>query len=478
MQHLNDDMDDLFRKAADDYPLKTGVPDWNKVAMGLSDAAAPAPIVRERRYRRFLWFFLLIPIGFIVKEIADPVLFRGMLGADNKSAGTEVQNSKTNDQNPRAKGNSAKADDAQASLATVEQSGDIASARISPDTEAKEEIAGESQDNLAQPGAGKINPGAGNIKSGAEKTESGKPIRNQHNYQNNNNNKNGSLRKMTGGIGEATTYNSRTRSSATQIKDNGVLTLDDRNKGDKNTEMNATNIDPYAKTSLVPFSASPDVRVVPARNITALQPGPITKQRQKTKNFYLGVIGGLDLTTVKFQETSKMGSHYGAMAGYSFAKKWSVEVGFIVEKKYYYTDGQYFDKSKLNLNANTSVISVDGDCKMFEIPISIKYDITNSYKSNFFVTGGLSSYIMKQEDYTMVYGYTSGSTSTHYYPYKNSSKNFFAEIRLTGGYAFKLPAQFSVRVEPYLNIPVAGVGYGKLNLMSAGINAGIFKRIF
>jgi hypothetical protein len=115
---------------------------------------------------------------------------------------------------------------------------------------------------------------------------------------------------------------------------------------------------------------------------------------------------------------------------------------------------------------------------MFEIPVSLKYDITNTHKSNFFVTGGLSSYIMKQEDYKLVYGYTSGSTSTHYYPYKNSSKNFFAEIRLTGGYAVKLPKQFSIRFEPYLNIPISGVGYGKLNLMSAGVNAGIFRRIF
>ena len=43
MQHLNDDMDELFRKAADEYPLNTGTPDWNKVAQGLAEEHVPEP---------------------------------------------------------------------------------------------------------------------------------------------------------------------------------------------------------------------------------------------------------------------------------------------------------------------------------------------------------------------------------------------------------------------------------------------------
>ena len=42
MQYVNDDMDELFRKAAKDYPLDTSGSDWSKVAAALQHAADPA----------------------------------------------------------------------------------------------------------------------------------------------------------------------------------------------------------------------------------------------------------------------------------------------------------------------------------------------------------------------------------------------------------------------------------------------------
>ena len=39
MQYVNDDMDELFRRAAKDYPLNTNSADWEKVKNKLADAA-------------------------------------------------------------------------------------------------------------------------------------------------------------------------------------------------------------------------------------------------------------------------------------------------------------------------------------------------------------------------------------------------------------------------------------------------------
>ncbi|HTF30442.1 MAG TPA: hypothetical protein VK625_16430, partial [Flavitalea sp.] len=203
---------------------------------------------------------------------------------------------------------------------------------------------------------------------------------------------------------------------------------------------------------------------------------PVKKAEPK---FYIGAVGGLDITTVKLQKFSNPGSHYGAIAGFQFSNKWSVEAGFFVERKFYYTDGEYFDKRRMANNPNSKILSVEGECKMFEIPVSVKYDIRNTFRSTWFVTGGLSSYIMKKEDYDMLYkSVSSGATYPHSYSYKNSSRNIFSEVRLTGGYSYRLRSNFSLRVEPYLNIPLSGVGFGRLRLMSAGLNAGIVKRIF
>ena len=53
---MNDDMDELFRRAAENYPLNTGTADWNelqkKLAVGMEEkVTAPKP----RKNYKNLW---------------------------------------------------------------------------------------------------------------------------------------------------------------------------------------------------------------------------------------------------------------------------------------------------------------------------------------------------------------------------------------------------------------------------------------
>src|SRR5476651_2729363 len=66
MQELNDDMDDLFRRAAENYPLQTNSSDWDKVLSALL-AAETTPAVnptqtKKSDYRQVLWLLLLLPV--------------------------------------------------------------------------------------------------------------------------------------------------------------------------------------------------------------------------------------------------------------------------------------------------------------------------------------------------------------------------------------------------------------------------------
>ncbi len=66
MQSLNDDMDELFRRASDEYPLNTNGADWNKVLQQLhhTNTDLPKDNNKKKNYN-FLWLLLLLPIGFI-----------------------------------------------------------------------------------------------------------------------------------------------------------------------------------------------------------------------------------------------------------------------------------------------------------------------------------------------------------------------------------------------------------------------------
>src|SRR5215469_15771920 len=68
MPHLKDtDIDDLFRRASENYPLRTDSSDWNRMAAALEKDPPPdSGNDREadgKRRRRFLWLFLLLPLA-------------------------------------------------------------------------------------------------------------------------------------------------------------------------------------------------------------------------------------------------------------------------------------------------------------------------------------------------------------------------------------------------------------------------------
>src|SRR6476619_3315593 len=72
MRDIDDDIDDLFRRAAEGYPLNTNSSDWSKVqnAMQSSEDAGVQNAKSKKKYRRFLWLLLLLPFTFIIDKYA------------------------------------------------------------------------------------------------------------------------------------------------------------------------------------------------------------------------------------------------------------------------------------------------------------------------------------------------------------------------------------------------------------------------
>lgn len=111
MQFQNNDMDDLLRRAAEDYPLDTSGADWNKVLNALQDdenkEAAAVP-VRKTSRRRFLWLLLLLPLGFVCNYYyGNGLLKRISQGPDDYVIFTETHK----DQNAQSKNNSSEDQD-------------------------------------------------------------------------------------------------------------------------------------------------------------------------------------------------------------------------------------------------------------------------------------------------------------------------------------------------------------------------------
>ena len=66
MNHVKGDMDDLFRRASEKYPLRTDSADWDRLAADLDGGSGtPSDIeaVEKRKRRGIFWWFLLIPLA-------------------------------------------------------------------------------------------------------------------------------------------------------------------------------------------------------------------------------------------------------------------------------------------------------------------------------------------------------------------------------------------------------------------------------
>ena len=231
----------------------------------------------------------------------------------------------------------------------------------------------------------------------------------------------------------------------------------------------------------------PEVNIVHANNgirvpASALSDSNVTVPAKKVKQtaaflkngLYYGLVASPDITTVKMQRTSNVGYNVGLIAGYRISKRLAVETGVIYERKYYYSTGKYFNTKKTPWPNSMKVLDVDGWCNMFELPLNVRYTFAMGAKSSWYVNGGVSSYIMKKQGYNYSYEYY-GAYGSRDWEYKTTTKDWLSNIHVGVGYERPLGVLGTLRVEPYVKIPVKGIGVGELPVTSVGMNIGLTR---
>lgn len=432
MQYVNDDMDELFKRAAEDYPLDTKSADWNKVLAALNDNTGAKTISEDKRNKngRLLWLLLLLPLGLICNQLYSP-------GTVNKEG---LAKAGLNEENVRSV------------VATDKKSNDnnnvVANSTTIPVNENPENIQDQNR-------TGDFSKGSS---TEYKTTVFNRPATNlfqnhkQSSFSSNNASSSDGLENnfQPGGFTNEETFNERRYVSEIAFS---------KTLGDLMPNTAMRKLDPLI-TSPKDNSKKP-IRVA------------------KQKKFYVGLMGGVDATAVKFQKIDSVGATYGLMLGYQLNKKLSIETGVYLEKKYYYTEGQYFNAYKIypNMPSNYWLDNISGSCKMIEIPVALKYNLASNKNSGLFATVGATSYIMKKERYFYTYYYGSVSSyGKHEKDTNNSTKNLFSNLSISAGYSHRLGNFADIRIEPYVKLPLSKMGIGSLPLFSTGLQVGLTRK--
>jgi hypothetical protein len=442
----HDDIEGVFRDAAENYQVRTDKAfNWDKINRAVHKNTGNDPgKPRKKNKRRFVfWFFLLISLSLFSYSIWRIEFSEEYAAEVNKQP--QVQN-KTNTLSDKEKN---------AGNAAIQKNEQASVQKASPDEKV-------SLSEIKEPNKERATP-AENI---SDNISNKQKATDKNNLQ--------QTKIKTPGDDNATLEDKK-----------GEIQIQSESKPNNN-DVAANNSEKGNTINNVPPPVNKSNGDERSRNIasdsvttdkTAQQTNTVSAKGKTNKNegrFYAGVQVSPDITFIKFQKAQGVGAEFGLTAGYQLNKKWSIETGVLLNKKRYYTKGEYFDKSRVWLPNGADLVSVSGKCTMIEIPLNLRYNFALHKKYNLTLAAGASSYFMTREyyDYSLV---SSGQTQTMEQTYHSSSKKILAAVNLSAGFERRINSSLTFRAEPYFKIPVSGIGTGKLYMSSTGINLGVIK---
>jgi hypothetical protein len=467
MHPLSDkDLDRLSREAAEQYDVEQNTSGWDRLEQKLNKHLPEAGKKERRRFLFLIWLFALLTGGGLLWMLtgnSDPQLItlkqgssRGTLpGSENVEAGRSPENKSSNSVDPNsitAKNNKKTAKDPQAKTQNSESLQEPTPTVIIPEMQVNENkraaqlrktdlqkssievLANHRVKATTKKNRNIISPDKAGIQT--QTSVSGNPDE----------------RSSTAKMEKKAPDNSSPAEPSSPIIQND------------NQDADKTPID-AAKSSITEQHQAPI-------SDSASEAKKITLPRTKggfLKGLHIGVVAAPDMSNVKFSNTDKIGFNVGVQLEYRLSQRWSLTTGMLYTKKNYTARGKDFNAPKGTWLDNVTLNEVEGSCFMFDIPLNVRYDLNSGSNHRYFVSMGLSTYFMKKENYDYYYQYSNGSASSRYRTYPSSDRYWFSILNLSAGFEKKLSSRFSLQAEPYLKIPLKGVGYGNIQLNSYGV---------
>jgi len=415
MQLSDDKFDELLKRAAKDYPLKTGAGDWDSVYPRLSKNT-PEKAKKNRKWAYATLLLLLLAGAFFV--IAD---------YSNKSSGKKAP--------------------------ALHQQKAVRGDQAKDNTDVR-----QPQTGTAVSGD-KVNDHPAAIAQNSE--QAGMPL---HNNSNNNNiinsESNGSLPDkeplLLAQIQTQTQTQKSDQTSSNQPNisakegvvhvDAGIKTLDKADGNNNIVGKDDLNKKQAALTVPIKLSTSP-------------------------KTLYGSFFAGPQLSTVKFQQGDNVGYRIGIALGYRINNRLNAELAVQRESKSFYSHGQYFDRSKPH-----SIETLNGDATITDIPVSVRYNFHEGNRGQFFAAAGVSAISIthtEKYEYVVTKNGTPKNLSRSYG--SSSSTKYFSNINASVGYEIPVGSSFRLKAEPYYQTYIQGFGVGDLPLSSFGLNLGVVK---
>ena len=474
MQNLHDDnhLDNLSRQAAEHFEPDGDLHSWHQLKPKL-DSALPEKKERKRRFLFILLMFLLVGGGLVFSGILSNE--QPIANADNTGKAQNQNADKSNqpgDQTANKEQSTTPGNNGTNNNTATDKSATWETTASSETAKADNTTQGEV--NKQQPTLqGNNSRPQSNPTSISNNTTSRNTTRNNNSVRQNQLPRNNAAVIL---VDDNNVINSQNKSGKpvknSSIPNNTAMT--DATNGvdkiaeDKLQERSEPTLD--SKTNYIDVQANinkPDV--YPWSTQSTLSPSVVAKKtKQPLNRWEFGLTYAPDISTVKFSHTQPPGHNLGITIGYNFSKRLSLQTALIYTTKNYKMNGSEYNPPKGYWTDYVKLETVSGECSMWDIPLNLRYNIAPRKKSNFFVSSGLSSYLMKNEDYNFFY-YYNGNPVNRYRSMDTTRMHWMSVLNISAGYERQIGKAFSLQVEPFFKQPLTGLGFGSMKLNSTGI---------
>lgn len=173
-----------------------------------------------------------------------------------------------------------------------------------------------------------------------------------------------------------------------------------------------------------------------------------------------------DFNAIENMGKMALGQSIGLLFEFKINKKLVIQTGMVYsDKNYVGSFDDYHNWKEWRGYHPTKPINVDGGCKIFDLPINLRLNLFQKPKQTWFISSGVSSYLMMNENYTYNYEWTSSRTVD----WSDNSTYYFSVLNFSVGLERQISNRFSLQIEPYLKTPLKNVGRGGVSLYSSGV---------
>jgi hypothetical protein len=235
----------------------------------------------------------------------------------------------------------------------------------------------------------------------------------------------------------------------------------------------AINLQPGMEVQPIPFDASINTAIPRTKQSADNYASVVKDVKKKMKansgkktSLVLSAMLAPDISYAKSSIASKVSSNAGLLATLGFTPKLSVTTGAIYSNKFYNSNVDGVNA----YNASGAVYQVNASCNVLDIPLNVNYKLVDKKVISVSLNTGLSSYLMLKEKYDYIYPQAGASPSIVSYQVRNQNKHILGVANVAISVERKISSNLSIGVQPFMKLPLTGIGVGDANLKSSGLS--------